>query len=124
MGSDFDPIDDDDDEIEYVYVMAVFKLPERELCLRDAQVGCSRIMDAREMAENSHYKLLDVHVEWEDQQMGKRVKGVDIVPKSSKTPGKTWRGSVSVGHDNELVYHDLLGMEAQMPHELSRRGVI
>ena len=31
--SDFDPIDDEDDEIEYLFVMAVFKLPERQLCL-------------------------------------------------------------------------------------------
>lgn len=30
--SDFDPIDDED-EIEYLFVMAVFKLPELQLCL-------------------------------------------------------------------------------------------
>ena len=31
--SDFDPIEDEDDEIEYLFVMAVFKLPELQLCL-------------------------------------------------------------------------------------------
>ena len=66
----------------------------------EAQVGCSRIMNAREMAENPHYHAREVHLEWEDQQLGKTVKGVGIVPKLSGTPGKIWRGSVPVGHDN------------------------
>jgi len=92
--------------------------------LNDAQVGCSRIMNAREMAENSQYKLRNVHVEWEDQQLGKTVKGIGIVPKFSKTPGKIWRGSVPVGYDNESVYGDLLGLEAEALQELSERGVI
>ena len=92
--------------------------------LNDAQVGCSRIMDAQEMAGNTHYKLRDVHLEWEDQQLGKTVKGVGVIPKFSKTPGKIWRGSVPVGHDNELVYRDLLGLETQALHDLSQRGVI
>ncbi len=31
--SDFLPVEDDDDEIEYLYVMGVFKLPEKQICL-------------------------------------------------------------------------------------------
>ena len=31
--SDFDPIEDEDYGIEYLYVMPVFKLPEQQLCL-------------------------------------------------------------------------------------------
>ena len=45
----------------------------------DALVGCSRIMDAREMAANPHYRAREVHVEWDDQQLGRPVKGVGIV---------------------------------------------
>ena len=92
--------------------------------MNDAQIGCSKIMNAQEMAENSHYKARGVHVEWEDHQLGKTVKGVGVVPKFSKTPGKIWRGSVPVGHDNELVYRDLLGLESQALQDLSQRGVI
>lgn len=92
--------------------------------MNDAQIGCSKIMNAQEMAENSHYKARGVHVEWEDQQLGKTVKGVGVVLKFSITPGKIWRGSVPVGHDNELVYRDLLGLEAQALQDLSQRGVI
>ena len=90
----------------------------------DAQVGCSRIMNAREMAENSHYRARGVHIQWDDQQLGKPVTGVGIVPRFSETPGKIWRGSVPVGHDNELIYGNLLGMTPQALHELAARGVI
>ena len=31
--NDFDPIENEDDEIEYTYVMAVYKLPEDQICL-------------------------------------------------------------------------------------------
>ena len=99
-------------------------MDEVETVLNNAQIGCSRIMNAQEIAGNSHYKLRDVHVEWEDQQLGKAVKGVGVVPKFSKTPGKIWRGSVSVGHDNQAVYGDLLGLQAQVLNDLSHRGVI
>ena len=92
--------------------------------LNDAQVGCSKIMNAQEMAENSHYQQRGGHVEWEDEQLGKTVKGIGVVPKFSKTPGKIWRGSVPVGHDNDLVYRDLLGLDAQALQDLSQRGVI
>ena len=90
----------------------------------DAQVGCSGIMNAQEMAENPHYQARNVHVEWDDQQLGRRVKGVGVVPKFSKTPGKIWRGSVSVGHDNDLIYRDLLGLQEHTLADLSDRGVI
>ena len=90
----------------------------------EAQVGCSRIMNALEMAEDPHYQARGVHVEWEDQQLGKPVKGVGIVPKLSLTPGKIWRGSVPVGHDNELVYGDLLGISPDTLSGLARRGVV
>ncbi len=90
----------------------------------DALVGCSKIMDAGEMAANPHYRAREVHVEWDDQQLGRPVKGVGIVPKFSATPGKIWRGSVPVGYDNDLVYGDLLGIEAQTLKDLAARGVI
>ncbi|MXZ92470.1 MAG: CoA transferase [Chloroflexi bacterium] len=90
----------------------------------EAQVGCSRIMNAREMAENSHYQARGVHVQWEDQQLGKPVTGVGIVPRFSETPGKIWRGSVPVGHDNELIYGNLLGITPQTLDKLTARGVI
>jgi len=90
----------------------------------DALVGCSRIMNAQEMAENPHYRARGVHVEWDDQQLQRPVKGVGIIPKFSETPGKIWRGSVPVGYDNGLVYGDLLGIAPGTLQELAAREVI
>jgi crotonobetainyl-CoA:carnitine CoA-transferase CaiB-like acyl-CoA transferase len=62
-------------------------------------------------------------VEWEDEQVGK-VKGVGVVPKFSATPGKIWRGSVPIGHDNELVYGKLTGLDGAALARLREQGVI
>ena len=40
------------------------------------------------------------------------MKGIGIVPKFSLTPGKILRGSVPLGHDNDRVYRELLGVSA------------
>ena len=88
-----------------------------------AQVACCPIMSSRDAAEDSHYRARDVHVEWQDEQVGK-VKGVGVTPKFSSTPGKIWRGSVPIGHDNELVYGKLAGLDATALARLRERGVI
>jgi hypothetical protein len=35
-----------------------------------------------------------------------------------------WRGSVAVGHDNELVYRELLGLSGEELADLRERHVI
>ena len=64
------------------------------------QVACSAIMSSKDMAEDPHYQARNVHVEWEDEQLGKRVKGVGMTRKFSRTPGQIWRVSVPLGHVN------------------------
>jgi crotonobetainyl-CoA:carnitine CoA-transferase CaiB-like acyl-CoA transferase len=80
--------------------------------LNDAQVPCSPIMSSKEMAEDPHYAAREMHLEWEDEQVG-RVKGIGIAPKFSLTPGRIFRGSVGIGHDNRRVYGGLLGLSEQ-----------
>ena len=91
--------------------------------LNAAQVACCPIMNSKDMAEDPHYQARKLHVEWEDGQVGK-VKGTGVTPLFSETPGKIWRGSVPVGHDNELVYGNLLGMGPEILRELAGKGVI
>ena len=88
-----------------------------------AQVACCRIMTAKDMAEDPHYRARNVHVEWEDGQAGK-VKGTGITPTFSVTPGKVWRGSVPVGHDNDRIYKELAGLTDQDLARLKKEGVI
>lgn len=91
--------------------------------LNEAQVACSPIMDSKDMAEDPHYKARSVHTEWEDKQVG-RVKGTGVTPLFSLTPGKVWRGSVAVGHDNEMVYSKLAGVSPEDLAQLKEKGVI
>jgi crotonobetainyl-CoA:carnitine CoA-transferase CaiB-like acyl-CoA transferase len=91
--------------------------------LNEAQVPCSPIMTAKDLAEDPHYKARQMHIEWEDLQAGP-VKGIGIVPKFSATPGKVWRGAPGVGHDNQRVYGDLLGLSAAELDSLRREKVI
>ena len=89
-----------------------------------AQVGCSSIMNPKDIAEDPHYKMRNVHIEWEDVNLGRKVKGTGVTPKFSLTPGEIWRGSVPLAHDNELVYDRLLGLSTGELDQLREQGVI
>ena len=89
-----------------------------------AQVACSPIMTAKDMAEDPHYQMRNIHIEWEDVQRGRKVKGVGVTPKFSQTPGQIWRGSVPLGYDNELVYSHYLGLNSSELAQLREQRVI
>jgi crotonobetainyl-CoA:carnitine CoA-transferase CaiB-like acyl-CoA transferase len=89
----------------------------------EAKVPCGVIMSSADMAANPHYQARGLHVEWEDEQVG-RVKGIGVAPRFSKTPAKIWRGSVRLGHDNAKIYGELLGISAAELEQLKRDGVI
>ena len=91
--------------------------------LNEAQVPCSPIMTAEDLAKNPHYKARDIHVEWEDLQAG-RVKGIGVIPKFSQTPGNIWRGAPAVAYDNNRIYGDLLGLSSADLDALRREQVI
>lgn len=88
-----------------------------------AQVACCPIMNSRDMADDPHYRARKLHIEWDDGQVGK-VKGTGVTPLFSETPGKIWRGSVPVGHDNEAVYTRLAGLSVKHLAHLKDKGVI
>jgi crotonobetainyl-CoA:carnitine CoA-transferase CaiB-like acyl-CoA transferase len=91
--------------------------------LNEFQVPCSPIMTSKDIAEDPHYRARNMHIEWDDLQSG-RVKGIGVVPKFSKTPGKIWRGAPGIGHDNQRIYGELLGLSASDLEGLSRDKVI
>ncbi len=86
-------------------------------------VPCSPIMSSKDIAEDPQYRARGMHVEWDDEQVG-RVKGIGIAPKFSVTPGKIVRGSVPVGHDNERVYREMIGVTADELESLRREKII
>jgi crotonobetainyl-CoA:carnitine CoA-transferase CaiB-like acyl-CoA transferase len=91
--------------------------------MAQGKVPCAPIMTSKDMAEDPQYRARQMHIEWEDLQAG-RVRGIEIAPKFSLTPGKVVRGSPAVGHDNQRVYAELLGLSEADLESLKRDGVI
>lgn len=89
-----------------------------------AQVASCPIMTPKDIAEDPHYKMRGMHIEWEDLNLGRKVKGVGITPKFSLTPGEVWRGSVPLGYDNETVFSGLLGLDATELADLQEQGIV
>ena len=92
--------------------------------LNASQIAASAIMTPKDMAEDPHYQMRNVHIEWEDINLGRKVKGTGVIPKFSKTPGEVWRGSVPLGYDNESVYQRYLGLSSADLDQLKEEGVI
>ncbi len=97
---------------------------EVEDTMNAGRVACCSIMTPKDMAEDPHFQMRNTHIEWDDVQLGRRVKGTGISPKFSLTPGKVWRGSVALGYDNDLVYGQVLGLEPSEIAQLREDGVI
>ena len=89
-----------------------------------AEVASCPIMTPREIAEDPHYRMRNTHIEWEDINLGRKVKGVGITPKLSLTPGEVWRGSVPLGYDNETVFTKLLGLDPAELAQLREQGIV
>ena len=92
--------------------------------LNASEIAASAIMTPKDMAEDPHYQMRNVHIEWEDINLGRKVKGTGVIPKFSKTPGEVWRGSVPLGYDNESVYQRYLGLSSADLDQLKEEGVI
>ena len=92
--------------------------------LNAVSVPCCPVMDSATMAGDPHYQARGMHIEWDDVQLARPVKGVGVTPKFSRTPGRVWRGSVGPGHDNDLIYRELLGLSAGELADLQERGVV
>jgi crotonobetainyl-CoA:carnitine CoA-transferase CaiB-like acyl-CoA transferase len=91
--------------------------------MSNANVPCSPIMTSKDMAEDPQYRARGMHVEWQDEQVG-AVKGIGVAPKFSLTPGKIVRGSVPIGHDNDRVFGEILGVNRDQLDLLRRDKVI
>jgi len=74
--------------------------------LNAAGVACSPILNAQTSAEDPHYQARAVHIEWDDEVVG-RVKGTGVTPRFSATPGKIWRGTTHPGADNDRIFGEL-----------------
>jgi len=86
-------------------------------------IPCSPILSAKHAAEDAHYRAREVHIEWDDEQVGK-LRGTRPVPRFSKTPQKIWRGTTGPGADNELIFGELLGHTTADLDAMRAKGAI
>jgi len=85
---------------------------EVETELNKAQIGCVRIIGAREQVTDPHYTARDMTVPVLDRQSGVPIRVYGVVPKMSLTPGRIWRGAPSIGDDTTDVLSKPLHLSA------------
>src|SRR5208337_1213019 len=86
---------------------------EVETELNNAQIGCSRVFDAKQSYDDAHYNLRQMTVPVLDRQSGIPLRVYGVVPKMSLTPGQIWRGAPSIGEDTTEVLSRMLGFSEQ-----------
>ena len=90
--------------------------------LEDARVPSGPIYNVADMVNDEHFKARGMFEEVDVN--GGHLKIPAMVPKLSKTPGRTdWAGG-EIGDFNDEVYGDLLGLSADEMAQLKEHGVI
>lgn len=77
--------------------------------LKKRKVPCAIPRSAADLAASEHYKSRGNWVEYEDQTLGKTVKGFGFAPKMSLTKPQVWRGAPSLGQDTEAILSTIAG---------------
>jgi crotonobetainyl-CoA:carnitine CoA-transferase CaiB-like acyl-CoA transferase len=96
------------------------------------EVGCSKVYNAKDCAEDPHWINRNLFHEVTDYQnydeprkvSPGKVKIYSGVPHFRKTPVKPWRGAPALGQDNEPIYKQLLGYSDEEIKALREKGVI
>ena len=92
--------------------------------LVEADVPCGPVYSIADIVKDPHYQARQV---WEEVQFGgagEKVKIPAVLPKFSKTPGRTnWIGP-KLGAHNDEIYKDWLKLEDEEISALKQHGVI
>lgn len=70
-------------------------------------IPCSRIYTFPMAERDPHYQARDSFTDWQNAYDDSRVRGVNVVPKLKRNPGRIWRGMPLVGQDNEDLLEEL-----------------
>ena len=95
---------------------------EVERQLATAGVPCSRVFGYADAESDPHYQAREVFTSW-DTIDGRQVRGVNVVPRFAKRPGRIWRGAPGVGLDNEVVLREAGFTESELA-ALAESGVL
>ena len=93
-------------------------------CLDEGDVVFGPVNSAEDLVNDPHFRANLSLITMTDPELGDLV-GPGIVPRLSDTPGHAnHTGHWALGHDNDDVYGELLGMSAEERRALADRGVI
>ena len=93
-------------------------------CLDEGDVVFGPVNSAEDLVNDPHFRANLSLITMSDPELGDLV-GPGIVPRLSDTPGHAGHtGHWALGHDNDDVYGELLGVSAEERRALADRGVI
>ncbi|MDI9646332.1 MAG: CaiB/BaiF CoA-transferase family protein [Archaeoglobales archaeon] len=97
---------------------------EVEELFNSFRVPCSKVSTPDDVLKDKHWLDRGDIVDVLDENTGRFVKQIGIVPKFSETPGKIWRGPPKLGSDTVKVLKELLGMSDYEIEELKKNNII
>jgi formyl-CoA transferase len=82
------------------------------------------VNSAADLVADEHFRANGSLIAMNDPELGALV-GPGVIPRLSETPGAARHtGHWTLGHDNDAVYGDLLGLDADARAALTARRVI
>ncbi|HVW43957.1 MAG TPA: CoA transferase [Amycolatopsis sp.] len=91
--------------------------------MRAAEVVASPVYTVNDILEDQTYREREDIITVPDQELGD-VRMQAVVPKMANHGGRVWRTGPALGQDNDLVFTEYLGLDADEYTGLKKRGVI
>ncbi len=88
------------------------------------KVAAQVVVDAQDIATDPHWIERGDIVKYEDQELGRDITAVGVIPKLSGTPGQIWRGAPRLGQDTDLVLKTLCGYSEEEILAFREKGLI
>ena len=111
-------------DAEIMQWAAKLDFDELARCLDEGDVVFGPVNSAEDLVNDPHFRANLSLITMSDPELGDLV-GPGIVPRLSDTPGHAGHtGHWALGHDNDGVYGELLGVSAEERRALADRGVI
>lgn len=90
--------------------------------LNKVGVPAQRVMQIKDALVHPQYIAREVFYEWETVK-GRKVTGVNVMPKFKNNPGQVWRGCPTIGMDNDVILAEL-GFSAEEIADLYKSKTI
>lgn len=87
------------------------------------EVVASRIFSVADIVADPTYRELGDIITVDDDELGP-VQMQGVIPRLANHPGRVWRTGPGLGQDNDIVYRDYLGLDAEEVAALHAAGVI